>query len=381
MAAIRVIRDQETFLGLKGDWDRLVSERFAGHPFLSHFWFANYYRAYFPDSPIYILCAYDEGGALIAGLPLVLEKRRLAGITLEEARLMAGAHSHVNRVLVTAESGQILSGFLDRALGDGVDLIYLEDLPDCFPDRQWFGDYCHGRKIRLDVRTVRRSPYIPTAGTFEDYRKGLSRKFRELFNNRLNRINKAGVFDIRTFSTPESFAQMLADTKTVAGESWQGENNSGLFSGDDNALFYTSLLKHSLENGYGRVFILYFEGRPAAFEFHVYHGATEYCLKAEYSQKLTKLSPGGVLDGELVRRAFESDISVYDLLGFEDEYKLRWTQHVTPYFRYSIFNRTTAAMTAYWIHCRVAERLRRSNLIRRWVKPHRQGRGNTEHGD
>jgi CelD/BcsL family acetyltransferase involved in cellulose biosynthesis len=381
MAVIRVIRDQETFLGLKDDWDSFVSERFAGHPLLGHCWFANYYRAYFPGAPLYILCAYDDGGTLIAGLPLVLGKRRPTGITLKEARLLAGTHSHVNRVLVTAEGGQILSGFLDQTLGDGVDLIYLEDLPDCFPDRQWFDDYCCSRKVRLDVRSVRRSPFIPTTGSFEDYRKMLSKKFRELLNNRLNRIKKAGGFEIRTFSTPESFDQMLADMKTVAAESWQGENNSGLFSGGDNALFYTSLLQHALENGYGRVFILYFEGQPAAFEFHMYHGATEYCLKAEYSQKLTKLSPGGVLDGELVKRAFDTDISVYDLLGFEDEYKLRWTQQVTPYFRYFIFNRTAAARTAYWVHCRLAERLRRSGIVRRWIKPPRQGQGKTEHGD
>jgi len=364
---IEVIRDFDAFLGLKEAWDEMVSNRFDGHPFLDHFWFANYYRAYFRKSPLFVSVAYDDG-ELIAALPMIVARRRLAGIALKEMRLLAGDHSHVNRLPIPDENHDLFDSFLDRLIEEGIDVVYLEDVPEDFPDSGHLEEYCLSRKYPMETWTARRSPFIPTAGEFDEYRKGLSKKFRQLLNNRLNRINRAGGFEIRTFREPGDYEKAVEDMKVVASESWQGKNRSGIFSGENNDLFYRDLINHTFKTGCGRIHILYFENRPAAFEFHIIHGSTEYCLKAEYSLELEKLSPGAVLDLELVKKAFASDIKVYDLLGYEDQYKLRWTDEVTPYRRYFIFGRSAAARGAYLLYCRWGRSLRQNRLIRRWLK-------------
>ena len=343
----------------------MVADNFDHHPFLSHFWFANYYQAYYKSAPLFVLTAHQADGTLAGCLPMVLGRRRLAGIPLKEARLLAGPHSHLNRILAGPDNEKVPELFMARLIDEGIDLVYFEDLPDCFPDKEWFEIFCRRNKLALDVRTVRRSPFIPTTGTFDDYRRSLSKKFRELLNNRLNRINKAGGFEIKTYGADEDCDRLLADMKAISARSWQGENDSGLFSGASNDQFYSSLIRHALENHYGRVFILYLKDKPAAFEFHIYSGRTEYCLKSEYSREWDKLSPGGVLDLELVKRAFDSDIEVYDLLGFEDEYKLRWTGNMTAYFRYFIFARSMAARTAYSLYYRLGNHLRKNKFLRR----------------
>ncbi len=360
-------------MALESDWNRMVAEDFGNHPLLSHFWLANYYQAYHRSAPLFILTAHRNDGTLVGGLPMILGNRRMAGIPLKEARLLAGAHSHLNRILTTPDNERVTEMFMARLVEEGVDLVYFEDLPDCFPDSEWIESFCRREKLAIDIRTVRNSPFIPTTGTFEDYRKSLSKKFRELLNNRLNRINKAGEFEIRTYKTAEEFENLLADMKYISSRSWQGENDSGLFSGKNNDQFYGNLIRHALENRYGRVFILYFKDKPAAFEFHIYSGRTEYCLKSEYSQEWEKLSPGGVLDLELVKKAFASDIEVYDLLGFEDSYKLRWTRNKTPYYRYFIFTRSMAARTAYLLYYRLGNRLRKSEFLRRLKERRKTG--------
>jgi CelD/BcsL family acetyltransferase involved in cellulose biosynthesis len=362
---IRITKDIDSFLALEDEWNRLISNRFDNHPFLSHFWYVNYYRAYYPKAPLWVLTAHEDDGTLACVLPMVLGNRRVAGIPLKEARLLAGAHSHLNRILVTPEDEGILELFLRKLFDSGADLAYFEDLPDDFPDPVRLKKLVNEEKLSLEVRTVRRSPFIPTTGSFEDYRANLSKKFRELLNNRLNRINRAGGFEIRTYRRPDEFDVMMKDMRLIAVKSWQGENNSGLFSGESNDHFYNNLIRHALANGYGRVFILYFDGKPTAFEFHVYAGTTEYCLKSEYSQEFNKISPGGVLDLELVKSAFNSNIEVYDLLGFEDSYKLRWTSHRKPYRRYFIFGRSMAARTAYMLYYRFGNRLRNMGFLRR----------------
>lgn len=362
---LEVVQNQGRFAAIKKEWDDMTARVFEGHPFLSHFWFANYYRDFFPGRPLFIVAVRDDADRLVGLFPGVLDRRRLAGIPLKEARLIAGDHSHINRVMVEADRNDIIEMILDRIRDEGVDLIYIEDVPESSPDGDWWREYCRSRRLPLAVRQVRSSPYIPTSGNFDDYRKILSKKFRELLNNRLNRINKAGGFEIKTFSEGGDVDQALEDSKAITAKSWQGNEGSGLFSRPDTDRFYRDLIRHAMEKGYGAVSVLYFDGKPAAFEFHIKHRATEYCLKAEYSKEFEGVSPGAVLDLELVKRAFDSDTEVYDLLGYADSYKLRWTNSCTRYVRYYIFNRTAAGLVAHALYFGLGDRLRRITALRR----------------
>lgn len=364
---IDVIQGLDAFLAVERGWDRMVAQRFANHPFLRHCWFVNYCRAYFPRSPLRVYVAYD-GGEMVAAMPIVLGNRRMAGIPLKEARLPAGEHSHVNRLLVGPEQADVAGQFLRNLFETGVDVVYFEDLPEVFPERSWFEAFCRQGRFPLEVRGVRSSPYIPTTGSFEEYRKNLSKKFREILNNRLNRINRAGGVTIKTCTTPDRLEPVLADMQAIAARSWQGNESSGIFSGETNAVFYRELIRCSMDQGNGAVSILYIDEKPAAFEFHILFGTTEYCLKAEYSVEFEALAPGAVLDLELVKRAFASDITVYDLLGYADEYKLRWTSQLTPYWRYFVFNRSAAGLAAHALYYSVGNRLRGMKLLRRAKK-------------
>jgi CelD/BcsL family acetyltransferase involved in cellulose biosynthesis len=342
---INLAHDLPTFQALAPKWDRMIADQFADHPFFRHFWFVNYYRVFFHDMPLLVLTGSGPEG-LDGALPAVRIRRMLAGIPLRSVQLLAGDHTPQNRILVTESHPDLLAGFLDHLLERQTDLIYFEDLPDRFPDRSWMERFCRDRHLRLEVRQIRRSPYIPIRGDFEEYRKGLTKKFRELLNNRLNKINRAGGFEIIAHAGAEAVTPAVEAMRQIAAQSWQGKEGSGMFSGEKNAAFYPEFIAHALSNGYGRVYILTLGGKPAAFEFHVFHGRTEYCLKAEYSHDFAQVSPGAVLEMELIRRAFGTDIDTYDLMGYADPYKIRWTEHFTPYYRYFIFNRTAAGRAA-----------------------------------
>jgi len=355
---ITVIREVGPFLELEKEWDRMVADRFDGHPLFCHFWFANYRQAYFPKAPLYVLTAHRQG-ELVGAMPMILGRRRMGGIPLKEARLTAGDHSPLNRILVATGDDAIMTGFLETLLKEGVDLIYIEDVPDLYPKRRWMEEFCRDHRLGLECRSVRQSPFIPTVGSFDEYRKRLSKKFREILNNRLNKINRAGGFEIRMFNRTGDVEAAVEQMEIISRGSWQGQNGTGLFSGEKNRLFYTGLITHALTHGYGRVAILLFDQQPAAFEFHVFHGRTEYCLKGEYAQAYNAVAPGAVLDLELVKQAFASEVEVYDLMGYTDSYKLRWTEQTTPYFRYFIFNRSAAGRTAHAVYFKFGDRIRR----------------------
>ncbi len=363
---IDVIQDMNRFRAVEQSWDEAVSGIYGRpHPFFSHFWFASYYQAFLGDTHLFAVTARDESGRMRATLPMVIGRRRLGGIPLKEARLIAGDHSHINGLVVSPDDPDLVEDLLERIWREGVDLVYLEDLAEPFSDGAWWDNYRRSRKLSLEVRQIRSSPYIPITGKFEEYRKTMSKKFRELLNNHMNRINRSGGYEIRTFEIEGDVEAALTGMHEISTRSWQGREGSGLFSTPQCDRFYSGLIAHAMKNGYGRVYILYFAEKPAAFELHLFYRATEYCLKAEYSQDYERISPGAVLDQELVKRAFGSDIETYDLLGYADTYKLRWTKHTRPYNRYFLFNRTAAGKAAYALFFRLGNRLRNMGLLRR----------------
>jgi CelD/BcsL family acetyltransferase involved in cellulose biosynthesis len=361
---VSIITDKEEFAGLRQRWDRFVESRMAGNPFCRHFWFENYRQAFFAYAALYTIVV-EEQGEIEAIFPAVATRRRLGGIPLKELRLIAGDHSHVNRLLVSDSGHEQTARLLERAQRDGFDLIYLEDLPDYAPENEWIEAYCRDRRLTLVRRVIRESPYIPTTGTFDDYRKTRSKKFRELLNNRVNRMNRVGGYEIREFTRVEDLPFLIEDLKTISLESWQHKSGSGLFSRPETAHFYERLLKDSLASGYGKVTVLYFENKPAASEIHLLHGKTEYCLKAEFAEREDNLSPGGVLDLELVKRAFSSDIERYDLLGYPDRYKMRWTDKTTICYRYFLFGRSAAARLGHLVYFTIGDSLRQSGIVKR----------------
>lgn len=362
---IDVIHDQDRFEAAEEAWNAAVVGICGQlHPFLSHFWFSAYYRAFLCDWPLFVVTGRDDSGEYCGILPMVIGRRRLGGIPLKEARLIAGDHSHINGIPVASDAPDLAEAMLDRVRDEGIDLLYLEDPSEMFFAGTRWERYCRSHNLPLEIRQVRSSPYIVTTGSFDDYRRTLSKKFRELLNNRLNRINRAGGFEVRIFDSGDTIDAVLSAMREISEQSWQGQEGSGLFSTAETDTFYRGLVAHAMNNGYGRVCILYIDGKPAAFEFHVVHKTTEYCLKAEYSRDFEQVSPGAVLDLELVRRAFESDIETYDLLGYAERYKLRWTKRTQPYYRYFIFNRTAAGMAAHALYFRLGNRLRKVRVLK-----------------
>ena len=360
---IGVTRDLDAFLRLANQWNEMVTERLDGHPFLNHFWFVNYYKSFFSGQSLYVLTAH-RGLNMIGALPLMICQRRVAGLTLKEAHLLAGEHSHVNQILVKAGDGKIIDLFFERLLQDGIDLIRIDDIPDVFATPFSICDFCRSHRLLKEIKSIKASPFIQVEGSFEEFRKKLSKKFRELLNNRLNRIKRAGSFNIRSYANPADYELLLKDMQLISSDSWQTQNSTGLFSTAESSAFYRNLLSHSFENGYGEVNILYLADKPVAFEYHIFHKATEYCLKVEFAQQFAKLSPGAVLDQELVKRAFGADTEIYDLLGYESEYKSRWTKDVRRQYRYYLYKRSSLpAVAEYFLKHRLRSTLGKIKIL------------------
>ena len=107
---------------------------------------------------------------------------------------------------------------------------------------------------------------------------------------------------------------------------------------------------------------------PIAYEYHLRCGQTEFGLKAEYDERFKRGSPGGVLDQVIVESLVNRGLKTYDLLGYDDPYKMCWTESVHRHVRYYILKNRAYARLPFWLDFRLRDHLRRFGILVRLKK-------------
>ena len=175
-------------------------------------------------------------------------------------------------------------------------------------------------------RSVMRSPYIPLSDGWEAYERTLSKTRRKGIRRRLRRLRELGHLTVHVESGSEQLPALLAEAFAVEASGWKGRRGTAIRSQPETERFYTDLANWAAERGWLRLAFLRLNGRAVATELALEHGGTWYSLKAGYDEALRAEAPGVLLLYETLRRAFESGLERFELLGQADQFKLDWTK-------------------------------------------------------
>lgn len=207
------------------------------------------------------------------------------------------------------------------------------------------------------LETSNASPWIPVAGTFDAYFRGLSGNFRRTLKNKANRLAKRGTVSVRRYPGAAPLAEGMAAAMAVAEASWQGLQGTAI-SAPSQAPFYRDGATGFAERGMLALYLLYLEDRPIAFEYDLLYRSCLFSLKWGYHPDYGEFSPGALLKKAVLEEAFASDIREVDLLGSADFYKLRWTSDIRPYHDLTVHSGTPRLWLDYFLRARVAPLLR-----------------------
>jgi CelD/BcsL family acetyltransferase involved in cellulose biosynthesis len=245
-------------------------------------------------------------------------------------------------------------------------MIYLKDLLTKSESTKLILEFLNNNKSDLihDQRLIRESVVIDLAGGWTKLRETLPRKFRKNINSQSNKLRKAGYFNVAKYSKPQDLQTAFDCISKISSKSWQGINGTGLLSSQDTEEFYRGLAEFAARAGWLSIWVLYLDGNPIAYEYHLSAGSTEYALKAEYNRDYSELSPGAFLDAFVIRKFSEGLTRKYDLLGYKDSYKTRWSDKTDKYIRLYIFKRNILGKICHFIDFPVRARVRKNALLR-----------------
>ena len=107
-----------------------------------------------------------------------------------------------------------------------------------------------------------------------------------------------------------------------------------------------------------RLDVLRLDGAIASIVFGVIVRNRYYYLAPTYSFKFSKFSPGSLLIMEIILHLKSNGIKVFDFMNSLESYKLKWTDHVMPRYKYIFYSHIFFSPNIIYFIPRVKAKLR-----------------------
>jgi CelD/BcsL family acetyltransferase involved in cellulose biosynthesis len=362
------ITKYEDFLRLEPEWNGLLREHSDEKPFYMHQWFRIWWDSFGAKRKLHVLVATQDQ-KILAIAPLMISRALYMGFPMRIIEFMANGHSHKIDFIFPQDNTTGVERIIDHLLErQNWDLLKLEDILESSPAIKIIEEKCSGARVLWSKRMIRFSPYISIQSDWDSFVASLPRRFRKNMGNRQRRLEELGDFLIEEHSQIDDLEDLLAQVRNVTRRSWQGERGSSIFSTKENRSFYVSLATWANQQRHLVIWLLKLKSVPIAYEYHLRSGQTEFALKAEYDARFKQVSPGGVLDQLVVESLFNRGLENYELLGYDDPYKMCWTESVHKHLRYYILRKTAYARIPFWLDFGLRDYLRRFKIFRRLKK-------------
>ena len=179
------------------------------------------------------------------------------------------------------------------------------------------------------------SAVLPLATDWDDYVEGLPSKDRHELRRKLRKLRREHP-DLRVRTATR--ASLEQDLVTFVDMHHGAGGHKGHFMRPEIATFFERIAHAFSERGWLRLDLLEAQGRAlaSAFSFEL-HGRF-YLYNSAYEPEARRLSPGFVLVAELVRRAIEARLEVFDFLRGPERYKYQLGAQPVPLNNARILN-------------------------------------------
>ncbi len=363
--AVEELRERGAISSLRDDWTRVAAAmRAAGWtkgPFLAPEWLSIYAASLCDTHDTarageFRLLVAHRAGRLVAALPLIAERRKLAGLPARVLRSLSDDHSQRFDLLLDPadadDAARALIAHLARARDwDAVELQSVLDegaaahalvAAACaanFPDGEW--------------RSMS-SPYLPLPATVAALDKQQGSKFRGNMRRRakkleaevgalaLERVDGSGIDAVQLDA-------LLDEGFALEAAGWKGDAGTAIACDAHLLTRYRALAHAFAARGELACYFLRAGARRVAFHFALADGDTYYLFKPGFDPALASFGLGHLLVDAVARDLIARGVRELDFLGDDMPWKRDWTDKLRPHsFRYFFAPTARGRALAAW---------------------------------
>lgn len=266
-----------------------------------------------------------------------------------------------------AEAEQVVEE-VARAGGHECDLIYVPAVPTGGDTHRRLTDAARRNRWTLLAVPGYRSPYLPLAGTWDEFLAGKSSNFRYTLKRKQRALEKLGSLEERWFEDAGSIGELLECITRIEASSWKADADMAISGRAAEEGYYRALLPWLAGKGALLANVLSIAGEPCAYSLCCHWNGRVAQLKTSFAEKFAEASPGLAVNAAAIREAFRRRAGEFDFLGDVMPHKMHWTSQVRPHDNLFLFTRT---LRGRWVG-----RLKRlAGFLRRTTHPVTRGRG------
>lgn len=315
------------FDGLREEWNALVSRGPADVPFARHEWIRAWLDAFAPGASPYVVVARAADGEAAGMAPFLVERVRGA------VRLVAPANDHSCRVewaLGPDASGAVAA--IWAHLRDRVrwDVLLLRDLPRDGPTSVLLEPLARADEHLTGRWESLRIPYVELQAE-SPAEERTSSKFRANLRRRLKRLAEMGSVALERVDGADGLEATLAEFLALESSGWKGERGSAIALDGRLVAFYAAIARDAARRGALAVRALRLDGRAVAVHLGMIHRGVYYLPKTAYDERLGQVSPGQLLQREVLAECEARGLARFDFLGPDMEWKRDWEPAHAPH--------------------------------------------------
>ena len=307
-------------------WRRLVRDYGDAGIFLSDGWFENWWNAFGESGQLLVLVLKKEGETRaifpcrIKSVPGDAGKRNVIGS-------MTNDHTcHYDFIIdpeVRKEALALFIRALRRITSDAE--IMFEYMPSS------------GENVVAYIRALRRdwipvhtshgpwAPWVEVSGDWDRFLGALPGKLRNTLKRCRKHAEEKGKLEFEVIRQNQGLDEILDALFEIESRSWKGKEGTAIKSAPEIESFYRCLAHWAMEENRLFLFLLKLDGFPIAGSFCLSSRKTVFLLKVGHDEAFGQLSPGSLLQGEILKYLFMlPEISAYNFLGACDPWKIRW---------------------------------------------------------
>ncbi len=324
--SVEEIRGRPGFDALRAEWDALAARGPVDLPFVAHGWMSAWLDAFAPDASLLVLVARGPSGEPLGMAPFLEERSR--GIV----RLASPANDHSCRFewVLGQDPGSAVAT-LWRHLRDALrwDVLVLRDVPRDGPTSALLEPLARADRHRTGRWASVSSPRLRLGGIPAEERT--SARFRANLRRRARRLHEMGTVALRRAGSPGEAGEALGEFLALEAAGWKGEGGTAIALGPALVRFYGGIVRDAAARGTLAIRTLTLDGRPIAVHLGIIHRGVYHLPKTAYDERLGSVSPGQLLQREVLAECEARGLQGFDFLGPDMPWKRDWRPEHAPH--------------------------------------------------
>jgi len=315
---------------------------------LTYEWTEALWRAHFgSDTPLAVILR-DQQEAIVGLVPMFTRRRSRMRLPVRQLLPLSTLYSTRGGLSVFNDNATVeaLLAALERAAEWDSFELHVERGSEL--DRM-LCEAAHANGYRLSRTRYESAPFTTLDGTFEDYLSEKSGNFRSNLRRKTKKLENKFAFTVKVCTGPDEAEQAVQDIIYIDKNSWKEKEGTSISSRKETESLYKNLSKNLSEVGWLRIYIMYIEDNPVAFDYGVFFHNNYFMLKTSYIESMSDHSLGIVLRGKVLEDLFEIGAKEHDFMWGVEHYKMQWSNGLREYDRLIIYNKNLRARSIHLI--------------------------------